>query len=94
LAGADTGLAGTADDGGSATLPVDREVDARGLNCPLPLLRAKKALATMDSGQCLRVLATDPNAVADFAAFCAHTGHTLLARTADGGTYRLVLRKA
>ena len=60
---------------------VDKEVDARGLNCPLPILRAKKALAQMQSGQVLKVLATDPGALMDFQAFSKQTGNELLAHT-------------
>ena len=56
----------------------DKDLDARGLNCPLPILRAKKALADMTSGQVLRILATDPGSVKDFQAFCKQTGHALL----------------
>lgn len=56
----------------------DREVDARGLNCPLPILRAKKALADMKSAQVLRVLATDTGSVKDFQAFAKQTGNELL----------------
>lgn len=59
----------------------DHEVDARGLNCPLPILRAKKALAEMESGQVLRVVATDPGATRDFEAFARQTGNSLLAHT-------------
>jgi tRNA 2-thiouridine synthesizing protein A len=63
----------------------DKEVDARGLNCPLPILRAKKALADMGSGQTLRVIATDPGSVKDFEAFARQTGNDLLqsSETAD-----------
>jgi tRNA 2-thiouridine synthesizing protein A len=57
----------------------DKELDARGLNCPLPILRTKKALADMASGQVLKVLATDPGAVKDFQAFSKQTGNPLLA---------------
>ena len=56
----------------------DKELDARGLNCPLPILRTKKALTDMTSGQVLKVLATDPGAVKDFAAFSKQTGNPLL----------------
>ena len=56
----------------------DKELDARGLNCPLPILRTKKALADLQSGQVLKVLATDPGAVKDFQAFSRQTGHELL----------------
>lgn len=58
----------------------DREVDARGLNCPLPILRAKKALADLQSGQVLKVMSTDPGSVRDFDAFARQTGHELLRR--------------
>ena len=56
----------------------DKELDARGLNCPLPILRTKKALTDMASGQVLKVLATDPGSVKDFAAFSRQTGNPLL----------------
>ena len=56
----------------------DKELDARGLNCPLPILRAKKALNDMQSGQVLKILATDPGSVKDFQAFCKQTGNELL----------------
>lgn len=56
----------------------DREVDARGLNCPLPILRAKKALTDLGSGQVLKVISTDPGSKRDFEAFARQTGHTLL----------------
>jgi tRNA 2-thiouridine synthesizing protein A len=57
----------------------DKELDARGLNCPLPILRTKKALTDMASGQVLKVLATDPGSVKDFQAFSRQTGNALLA---------------
>jgi len=60
----------------------DKEVDARGLNCPLPILRAKKALDEMQAGQVLRVLATDPGSVKDFAAFARQTGNELAEQNA------------
>lgn len=56
----------------------DRELDVKGLNCPLPILRTKKTLAEMSSGQVLRVLATDPGSVKDFQAFARQTGNELL----------------
>ncbi|HEX4986893.1 MAG TPA: sulfurtransferase TusA family protein [Burkholderiales bacterium] len=71
----------------------DRELDARGLNCPLPILRTKKSLNDMTSGQVLRVLATDPGSVRDFQAFCRQTGNHLLQSGEDGGEYVFVLRK-
>jgi tRNA 2-thiouridine synthesizing protein A len=62
----------------------DKELDARGLNCPLPILRTKKALTDMISGQVLKILATDPGSVKDFQAFSKQTGNALLASdTAD-----------
>ena len=72
----------------------DKELDARGLNCPLPILRAKKALTDMESGQVLRVVATDPGSVKDFAAFCKQTGNPLLSseETADAFTFLISKR--
>jgi len=62
----------------------DKELDARGLNCPLPILRAKKALTDMASGQVLKILATDPGSIKDFQAFSKQTGNALLSsETAD-----------
>ena len=72
---------------------IDQELDARGLNCPLPILRAKQALARIDSGQVLRVRATDPGAVKDFQAFARQTGNELLESGEGAGEYRFVLRK-
>lgn len=60
----------------------DKELDARGLNCPLPILRAKKALADMQAGQVLKIVATDPGAVMDFQAFSKQTGNELLSHSA------------
>jgi len=57
----------------------DKELDARGLNCPLPILRCKKALAEIEGGQVLKAIATDPGSVKDFQAFCKQTGHEMLA---------------
>ena len=65
----------------------DQELDASGLNCPLPILRAKKSLASMDSGQILRVVATDPGAVKDFEAFSKQTGNPLLESSEEGGKF-------
>lgn len=77
----------------SATLGYDIELDTRGLNCPLPILKTRKALNTMASGQLLHVLATDPGAVVDFAAFTAQTGHALVEEREEAGVYHFVLRK-
>ena len=62
------------------TMLFDKEIDARGLNCPLPILRAKKALADMASGQVLKIVATDPGSVRDFKAFARQTGNELVAQ--------------
>jgi tRNA 2-thiouridine synthesizing protein A len=62
----------------AATPQFDREVDARGLNCPLPILRAKKALAELQSGQVLKVMSSDAGSQRDFQAFARQTGHDLL----------------
>lgn len=72
----------------------DREVDARGLTCPLPILRTKKMLAEMQSGQIVRVLATDPGSVKDFQAFAKQTGNALLQQgEAAGDTFEFFLRR-
>ena len=72
---------------------IDREVDARGLNCPLPILRTKKALNDMQSGQVLRVLATDPGSVRDFQAFARQTGNELLEQTSANDEFVHYLRR-
>ena len=72
----------------------DQVLDAKGLNCPLPILRAKKALAGMGAGQTLEILATDPGSVKDFEAFCRTTGHALVEQGNDGKLFRFVIRKA
>ena len=71
----------------------DHELDVRGLNCPLPILRAKKALATMASGQVLRVQATDPGAVRDFQAFAKQTGNQLLSHSSLDDVFVFLLKK-
>jgi TusA-related sulfurtransferase len=60
------------------SITADKEIDTRGLNCPLPILRAKKALSDMNTGQVLKVVATDPGSMRDFQAFCKQTGNELL----------------
>lgn len=72
----------------------DTEIDLSGLNCPLPILRTKKALAAMESGKVLKVIATDPGSVKDFAVFSRQTGHALLQSWEEGGKYCFLLRKA
>ena len=71
----------------------DDEVDATGLNCPLPILRAKKALNNLDSGKVLRIIATDPGSVKDFEAFAKQTGNELLSSTEEGGKFMFLMRK-
>jgi tRNA 2-thiouridine synthesizing protein A len=66
----------------------DLTIDAKGLNCPLPILRAKKALSTMQSGQVLEVIATDPSSERDFQDFCRQTGNTLLQQEKNGPEIR------
>ncbi len=72
---------------------IDAEVDARGLACPLPILRAKKALSPMASGQLLRVMATDPGSVRDFQAFARQTGNELVTQTQIGTVWSHVMRR-
>ena len=71
----------------------DREIDARGLNCPLPVLRTKKTLNDMSSGQVLRILATDPAAVRDFQAFAKQTGNLLLQHGEQDGAFFFLLQR-
>ncbi|HEX9390183.1 MAG TPA: sulfurtransferase TusA family protein [Usitatibacteraceae bacterium] len=75
------------------TAHIDKDLDVKGLNCPLPILRAKKALADMESGQTLRVVATDPGAVKDFAAFCKQTGNPLVSSTETPSEFTFVIAK-
>ena len=70
----------------------DLTLDARELNCPLPILKAKKALASVPASGTLEILATDPGAVADFEAFCRTTGNKLLEQSVDGGVYRFLIK--
>jgi tRNA 2-thiouridine synthesizing protein A len=72
----------------------DQELDATGLNCPLPILRAKKTLAGMDAGQVLKIVATDPGSVKDFEAFAKQTGNELLESTEEGGKFFFRMKKA
>ena len=71
----------------------DQVLDAKGLNCPLPILKAKKALKTMDGGKTLEILSTDPGSVADFAAFCRTTGNELVEQSEEGGVWTYLIRK-
>ena len=72
----------------------DREIDASGLNCPLPILRAKKALGDMERGQTLRIVSTDPGSVKDFEAFSKQTNNPLLTSGEEGGKFIFVLKKS
>jgi tRNA 2-thiouridine synthesizing protein A len=71
----------------------DKELDARGLNCPLPILRAKKALTDMTSGQILKILATDPGSVKDFQAFAKQTGNELMSQSEGDKEYTFFLKR-
>jgi tRNA 2-thiouridine synthesizing protein A len=70
----------------------DQVLDAKGLNCPLPILRAKKALKAMSTGETLEIQATDPGAVKDFEAFCRTTGNELVEHHMDGSTYVFTIK--
>lgn len=74
-------------------MDIHQEIDTRGLNCPLPILKAKKALATMVSGQLLKVVATDTGSLKDFQAFAKQTGNELVQQDTVGGEYIHILRR-
>ncbi len=71
----------------------DKDLDARGLNCPLPILRTKKALTDMTSGQVLRVQATDPGSVRDFQAFSKQTGNELVSHSESENVFTFFMKK-
>ena len=71
----------------------NQELDASGLNCPLPILRAKKTLKGMETDQVLRIIATDPGSVKDFEAFANQTGNELMESTEEGGKYVFFIKK-
>jgi tRNA 2-thiouridine synthesizing protein A len=71
----------------------DKELDARGLNCPLPILRTKKSLAEMTTDQILKIIATDPGSVKDMQAFAKQTGNDLVSSAEAGGEYVFFLKK-
>lgn len=71
---------------------VDKTLDTKGMNCPLPILKAKKALQEMAKGATLEILATDPGAVADFQAFCKSTKNTLVEHSETDGVYRFLIK--
>ncbi|HJX18197.1 MAG TPA: sulfurtransferase TusA family protein [Acidiferrobacterales bacterium] len=72
---------------------IDRELDARGLNCPLPILRARQALGQIESGKVLKIIATDPGSVKDFQAFARQTGNDLLESVEASGEYTFYIRR-
>ena len=74
-------------------MQAQKELDTRGMNCPLPILKAKKALAEMSSGDVLKVVATDPGSVRDFQAFARQTGNELLQQTSANDEYVHFLRR-
>ena len=71
-----------------------RQLDTRGLNCPLPILKAKKTMRELAAGEVLRVTATDPSSVKDFQAFCEQSGNELLSSTEEGGEFVFLIRKS
>jgi tRNA 2-thiouridine synthesizing protein A len=77
----------------AAAVP-DQELDARGLNCPLPVLKTKVLLGRMEPGQVLRVTATDPHATIDFEAYCARSGHELIQARKAEGVMEFLIRRA
>jgi tRNA 2-thiouridine synthesizing protein A len=74
-------------------MQIDKEIDTRGLNCPLPILKAKKALTDMQSGQLLKVISTDSGSLRDFQAFCKQTGNELVEQQTVGEDYIHVLKR-
>ena len=71
----------------------DKQLDAKGLNCPLPILKAKKMLNAMEQNETLEILATDPGAIKDFEAFCRTTGNTLLESSSESGNYTFLIQR-
>ena len=78
----------------NSEVPIDQELDASGLDCPLPVLRTKAALARLQPGECLRVIATDRHAPLDFQVYCMRSGHELLSQVEDAERLIFVIRKA
>jgi TusA-related sulfurtransferase len=76
-----------------AAMKIDKEIDTRGLNCPLPILKAKKALTDMQSGQLLKVISTDAGSLRDFQAFARQTGNELVEQKEQGEEFVHVLRR-
>ena len=76
-----------------ATLEIATTVDAKGLSCPMPIVRTAQTVKTLPSGTLVEVLATDPGSVKDFAAWCRSTGNELIEQSVDGPVYRFVIRR-
>jgi len=76
-----------------ATLEITTTVDAKGLSCPMPIVRTAQAVKTVPSGALIEVLATDPGSVKDFAAWSRSTGNELVDQSVDGGVFRFVIRR-
>lgn len=83
----------TDDVSGINAINTDKEVDARNLHCPLPILRCKKALNELQAGQVLKITATDPGSRKDFDAFCKQTGHHMLEKLEADGVFSFWIRK-
>ena len=77
----------------SEIMEFQKELDARGLNCPLPILKAKKALAEMETGEVLKIVATDSGSVRDFQAFAKQTGNALLSHSQNGREFIFLMRR-
>jgi len=77
-----------------AATSIHQHLDARGLNCPLPILRTRKAIAQLDSGQVLEVVSTDPGSVRDMDSFCEQTGHQIIQSKEREGAFAFLIRKA
>ena len=75
-------------------MEANQTLDARGLNCPLPILRTRKTLNALQSGETLKVVSTDPGSLKDMVSFCTQTGNALLASQETGGNYEFLIRKA
>lgn len=75
-------------------MEANQTLDARGLNCPLPILRTKKSLIPLQSGEILKVISTDPGSLKDIASFCSQTGNELLSSQQQGKDYEFMIRKA
>jgi tRNA 2-thiouridine synthesizing protein A len=76
-----------------AVIEVSQRVDARGLSCPMPIVKTAQAIKTVASGELIELLATDPGSVKDIAAWSRTTGNEIVEQSADGGVYRFVLRR-